>query len=899
MSPLASICRLWRAIVPRTASDIEEEFRSTLDAYQEDLIRRGLPEQEARRKARIDLGRPSSQNEVYRDAIGLRLLDELRGDLRYGLRGLLQRPGFTIVALLTLALGIGVTAVMFSVVNGVLLTPLPYADPSQLVVLQEQTNYSTLLGDLWAFSKPNYEDLRREATGLDFAAFLYNGGTVSTPKSAEYVDGYDISANMLALLGIHVVCGRDFTSADDDPGAPPVAIIGYDIWQSLYEANPNVIGEQIVFDEKTFSIVGVAPPGFLLEGGIELEGEPGIFLPLGQEKAPFLVHRDRHGLRVWARLHSGLTLEQAREQLAVVGSRLAKAYPDSNAGRTFIADPLRPNTVSAGGTFAGDERSALWLLLAAASLVLLIACVNVASLLLARSVSRQREFAIRVAIGAGRGRVVRQCLTESALLGLLGGALGVLLAFLSIRPFMIYWPHGLPRASDVHLDGHVLLFALGVSLLSGFVFGIAPALRVPVRNLEQTLRAGSRTVPGASRPLHSGYVISEIALAVVLLVSAGVLAHTLLRLASTDPGLDIRNVVTGRVSLGPATLKDPAATRVAWDEIIAAAHSVPGVASVATVDTVPMREGSNPVGYSTTTGVPPSDSNNPTLLANSVSPEYLQVMRIPLLEGRFFSQNDVKGKQSVAVVDDVLAQKAFPRQDPIGKKIWFGLEGDPWTVVGVVGHVRYWGLASDDQAQVRAQLYYPFAQVPDSAVRRWSELMSIAVRTNANPISVLPALRKAIRGRTGDQVIYQVHTMEELAASSIARQRFLFLLVGLFAGLALMLSCIGIYGVLAHLTNERVPEIGVRIALGASPWQVLRMVLNQSVKLLIVGIAIGTIGAIAATRVLIHLVDGVRHADPIVFVSMILLLAATGLIASFIPARKASRIDPVVALRQE
>jgi len=786
---------------------------------------------------------------------------------------------------------------MFSLINGVLLTPLPYADPGHLVVLQEKTDYSTALGNLWAFAKPNYEDLRRDATALDLAAFLYNGGTLSTAKTAEYVDGFDISANALPLLGVKLLRGREFSPADDRPGAPPVAIIGYSVWQRLYDG-ADVVGQQVTFEQKPYTIIGIAPPGFQIEANPGLVGLPGIFLPLGQEAAPFLARRDRHGLQVWGRLRPGATLSDARTQLDVIGARLAKSYPNSNKGRTFIADPLRPAVTGNNNAFAANTRSTLWLLFGAVTLVLLIACVNVASLLLARAVSRQRELAIRVALGAGRGRVVRQCLTESAVLSVMGGALGVLLAYFAIQPFIRYWPQGLPRASEVRLDWHVLLFALGVSLICGLLFGLAPAVRVPVRNLEQTLRAGARTVAGGSRPVHSSYVISEIALAVVLLISAGVLGRTLLRLASTDPGLDIHSVFTGRVALTPSTLADPNATRAAWEKIIASAHTVPGVEAVATVDTVPLRQGNNLVSYSTTAAIPLTDPSLPSLLATSVSPEYLKVMRIPLRQGRFFTEDDTLNKPHVAVIDEVLAQKAFPGEEAIGKQIWVGL-GDPWTIVGVVGHVRYWGLASDDQAQVRAQMYYPYAQVPDNAIRRWSQLMSIAVRTNVEPMSVLPALREAVRGATGDQVIYQVNTMEQLAAGTIARQRFLVLLFGLFAGLALLLACIGIYGVLAYLTSQRVPELGVRIALGATPVQVLRLVLSQSLRLIGIGAAIGTVGAIAATRLLSRVVDGVRSAEPLTFVVMIVVLAAAALVASFVPARHASRIDPLIALRQE
>ncbi len=478
------------------------------------------------------------------------------------------------------------------------------------------------------------------------------------------------------------------------------------------------------------------------------------------------------------------------------------------------------------------------------SLVLLIACVNVASLLLARAVSRERELSMRAALGASRGRLVRQCLTESAVLALAGGVLGVLLANIGMRPFVALWPGSLPRAEEVHLDWRVMVFAIGVSLLSGILFGLAPAWRSPRRGLEQALRAGARTVAGTARRLYSAFVISEIAIAVVLLVAAGMLGRMLLRVSSLDPGLNVQNVLVTRMALSPGVLADTGKIRPAWEEVLRRASGVPGVQSVAMVDTVPMREGNNQIGYWTSADVPP-ENRRPVALATCVSPDYLKVMGIPLREGRFFLDEDRAGGELAIVIDDVMAQSAFGAEDPIGKRVWMpGMEYGPFTVVGVVGHVRHWGLAADDQAQVRAQFYYPFAQLPDQFLRRWSELMSVAVRTNVAPLSVVPSLRREVRGATGDQVMYEVRTMEQLARGTLARQRFLLVLFGVFAGLALLLACIGIYGVLAYLTGQRVPEIGVRMALGARPSDVMWLVLRQSLGMILAGVTVGILGAL-------------------------------------------------------
>ena len=601
-------------------------------------------------------------------------------------------------------------------------------------------------------------------------------------------------------------------------------------------------------------------------------------------------NRGPHPVTVIARMRPGATLGQVQAELATIGPRLADQYPDTNKGRSFVAAPLRPDVE--------DVQSTLWLLLGAVSLVLLIACVNVASLLLARAVSRDRELAMRVALGAGRGRLVRQCLTESAVLGISGGVLGILLAAIGLRPFVAFWPGSLPRAEEVQLDWHVLLFAMGVSLFSGVLFGLAPALRAPARELEQTLRAGARTVTGSSRRLHGGFVISEIALSVVLLVAAGMLGRTLLRLSSLNPGVNIRNALVMRMALSPDTLASPAKIRTAWQDVLERARRVPGVEAVTMVDTVPMRQGNNQIGY-WMTPVRPPENQQPVVLATSVTPDYLKVMGIRLLSGRFFDEHDRTGNHSVAVIDDVMSRQAFGGQEPLGKQLWIDMGSDPVTVVGVVGHVRHWGLAGDDQAKVRAQLYYPFAQVPDGLLRRWSELMSIAVRTGIPPLNVVESLRREVRGATNDQVLYEVRTMEQLASDSLARQRFLLFLFGIFAGLALLLACIGIYGVLSYLTGQRVPEMGVRMALGASAGDVMWLVLRQSLGMIFMGVAVGTFAALAAGRLLERLVEGMRPTGPSTFAIMIPILVVAALVASFVPARRASRVEPMRALRQE
>jgi predicted permease len=894
----------WQRLLRRKKMEeqLEKELRFHLDQHANELIASGVSPAEARRRARLRLGGPEQVKEECRDARGTRWLEDLFQDLRYALRTLRQRPGFAAVSLLTLALGTGATTVMFTVVNSVLLKPLPYPEADRLVTLNEQTEKVTsrIWGNLWAFAYPNYLDCKRESRSLTLAAWRYNGSTVSVNRQAEYVDGIEASYDLFSVMGVSPFRGRSFLPEEDRAGGEPVIIISSGLWQRLFAGNPGAIGSSLAFGGKPYTVVGIMPAGFRIN-----EDEYDVFTPLGQNTSPSMQKRDMHpGIQVFARLQPGVTLAQAQTELSLIGHHLAEQFPESNKDRSFLAQPLHADV--------RDVESTLWLLLGAVSLVLLIACVNVASLMLARAVSRERELAMRVALGASRGRLVRQCLTESAVLSLSGGALGVLLAANGIGPFLKFWPGSLPRADEVHLDWRVLLFAIAVSLLSGLLFGLAPALRAPDRELEPTLRTGARMVGGSSRRLHSVFVISEIALAVVLLVSAGMLGHTLLWLSSRNPGVNIHNVLISRMALSPATLANRGEIRAAWQDLLDRARGVPGVDSVATVDTVPMRDGNNRIGYWTSADVPPADKT-PLALATSVTPDYLKVMEIPLLKGRFFDDHDRQGSELVVVIDDVLAQLAFGKEEPIGKRLWIpGRESpfsansdssDPVRVVGVVGHVRYWGLAIDDQAEVRAQFYYPFAQVPDLLLRRWSELMSIAVRTSIAPLSVVQPLRQELRGATGgaggDQALYEVHTMEQLASDSLARQRFLLLLFGIFAALALVLACIGIYGVLAYLTGQRVPEIGIRMALGAKPNNVMWLVLRQSLGMIFIGVALGTAATLGAGRVLLKFVDGMQPTDLGTFAITIPLLVLAALFASFLPARRASHVDPVIALRQD
>jgi len=874
--------RLWRR--KEMEEQLEKELRFHLDEHANKLIAQGNAPDLAQRNARLALGGPEQVREKCRDARGTRWLEDLFQDFRYALRTLRQRPGFAAVAILTLALGSGATTVMFTVINGVLLKPLAYPEADRLVTLHGKTEK---YGEQWGFSYPEFHDYQSASRTLgSVAAWTYGGGTVTKPGEAEYVFGRLISSGLFSVLGVPLAEGRAFLPQEDQPGAAPVAVISYSLWQRRFGGSKETIGQHLILEGKSYTIVGIAPAGF------RVDGDADIYTPLGQSRDPRMQDRAAFFIHVLGRLQPNVRLAQAQTEISVIARRLAMQYPEDNQGRGMVAHPLSQEVV-------GDVRPTLWLLLGAVSVVLLIACVNVASLLLARAVSRERELAMRVALGASRGRLLRQCLTESTVLGISGGALGILLAFVGIHPFVSLWPGSLPRAEEVQLHWRVLLFALGLSLLSSLLFGLAPALRTPARELERALRGAGRSLAGSTRRLYSDFVVAEVALAVVLLVSAGILGRTLLRLSSLDPGFDTRNVLAAHVALSPAVLENPAKARAAWEDVLDRARRLPGVQSVALADVVPMRVGEDSVGY-WATPVPPPPDQIPLALTSIVTPDYLNVMGMRLRQGRFLNEQDRIGHELVVVIDDNLAQHAFVGNDPVGKGLWIqGMASNPVRIVGVVGHVRHWGLAGDDQSRVRDQIYCSFYQLPDPLVHFLSSVMSITVRTTITPLNVAEPLRRELRGPGADQTLYDVHTMDDLVSASLDRQRFLLWLFGIFAGLALLLACIGIYGVLTYLTNQRVPEIGLRMALGASTRDVMRLVLGQSFGMIVVGIAVGILGALAAGRLLEHLVDGTRPTDLATFTITIPILLAAALFASFVPARRASRVDPMSALRQE
>jgi putative ABC transport system permease protein len=805
-------------------------------------------------------------------------------DVRYAWRGLRKRPGFALLAILILALGTGAATTMFTVIDNVLLKPLAYPDSDSLVTVHVRVEK---FGDAWGFSYPDFLDCRHESHSFDdVAAWTYSGGTVSSPGEPQYVTGRRISADLFPVLQLSLLKGRSFEAAEDQVGAAPVAIISARLWQQRYGSDPRAVGSQLLYDGAAYTIVGIAPPGF------QLDGDADVFTPLGQNNDLRMRWRGARFLHVVARLRRGVTLELAQSELAVLSQRLAKEYPAEDGGATLVPHLLQSELVR-------DVSPTLWLLLGAVGVVLLIGCVNVASLFLTRVISRQHEFGLRLALGAQRKRLLRQCLTESGALGIVGGVLGLVLAIVGTRPFIRLWPDGLPRANEIHTDWRVLVFVITTSILTGLIFGLIPALRANSSAIEQTLRSQSRTIAGTARRPLSGFVVCQIALALVLLSVAGILGRTLLRLSSLNPGIDIHNVLTARVAVSPAALADPAKARADWQQLLDDVKRVPAVKSAALADIVPMREGENVLGYSATAAIP-SPNELPQALASAVSPDYMTVVRLPLLNGRFFNENDNLSMNQVVVIDEKLARHTFGDRDPVGKLLWIpAMGGKPVQVVGVVGHVRNWGLAGDDISRIQDQMYYPLAQVPDKLVRFFSSIISIVIRTDVPPLNMVQALQKQVRGAGGDQTFYEVQTMEQLVSASLAQQRFLLLLFGIFSGLALLLACVGIYSVVGYLTNQRVPEFGVRIAVGANSADILRLVLRESLTMITAGVAIGVLTSIGTERVLQRLVPVAQAPLVSTFALVLPIVIVVALFASYIPARRAAKVDPMVALRYE
>ena len=817
-------------------------------------------------------------------------MESLFQDVRYGLRMLWKSPGFTTIAILTLALGIGANTAIFSIVNGVLLNPLPFPQADRLIALGEnKANFEN-----GSISYPNFRDWQKENRSFSSMALsrIFSFSLLGT-GDAEQIRGELVSSDFFSTLGVKPLAGRLFAAGEDEVGAAPVALIGESVWQRKFSSAPNTLGKSIRLGPKSYTIVGIIPASFHL--GLPSFHDADIFVPVGQWDTPALLKRGAglgfHGI---ARLKPGVSLEQARADMDRVSRNLAAAYPDTDNGISANLAPLKQRMV-------GDVRPVLLVLLAAVGFVLLIACVNVANLMLARSNLRAREFAIRSALGATQGRVVRQLLVESVLLAAVGGAIGLLLAVWGTSAALATLPRTLPRVEQIGVDLHVLVFTAVAALVAGILFGLTPALKMSRGITSQVLNEGGRSGAGGIRHRAQGiFVVMEMAMALVLLVGAGLMVRSLLRLWHVDPGFDPHHVVSIGVTPTPSVLNGNAdSIRAYFRDFSRRLEAIPGVQAVA------QTSGAAPLDYDDETlfwlegqPKPANDNDMNWAIDYIVDSDYLKVMRTPLRAGRFFTSRDDEHSPLVVVVDKVFAQKFFPGQSAIGKRIHLRGVDRLAEIVGEVDHVKQWGLDSDDVQSLRAEIYMPAMQMPDEYIKSTGSTVFV-LRSKGNASALFADIRRVSQQLSNEQVIYGEETMDQVVARSLATQRFSMILLGTFAVLAMILASVGIYGVISYIVGQRTHEIGVRMALGARKLDVLQLILGHGARLVLIGVVLGVGGAVALTRVMTSQLFMISSTDPLTFIAVSAVLVLVSLTACYIPARRAARVDPMVALRYE
>ncbi len=796
-------------------------------------------------------------------------------DMRYSLRMLMKNPGFAFVAVFTLALGIGANTTIFSFVNGILLRPLPYPEPERLALLQETAlkRGVTAMG----VSYPNTLDWREQnRVFTDVATYQGSNFSLTGVGEPEQLRGTRVSHGLFEILRVAPLLGRTFTAEEDRPEQDGVVILGHGLWQSRFGSNPQIIGQQITLSNRPRTIIGVMPPGFKFPEIAEL------WVPLALTTK--LWTRTDHGLGSVARLKDGVSFEQAQTELNAIARRIEEQNPITNEG-------LGVSVSSMHKALSGDYREALLILLGVVGCVLLVACANVANLLLARASARQKEAALRAALGASRWRIMRQLLTESLLLGAAGGVLGLALAVWGLKLLLAAIPIKLPFWMNFNLDPRVLIFTLGVSLLTGLVFGVVPALQASQTDLNEVLKEGGRGAGAVVRHRsRSLLVVVEVALSLVLLVGAGLMMQSFLRLQHVSAGLNPTGVLTASVAL-PGAKYDRERRSAFFQQLMERIRAVPGVEAAGATSTLPLSGGG--WGRSLTVeGFPVlSVGQAPMIQHNVITPGYFRALGIPLLMGRDFSETDAQDAPKVTIIDESLAREYWPQQSPLGKRVRFGPpeDNEPWhTVVGVVGTVRHERL----DAETRKSVYLAHRQIPVNG-------MALAVRATANPASLAGAVRGQVKELDPDLPVTKVLTMEEVIAQSVWQPRLYTILFGVFAAVALLLAAVGIYGVMAYTVTTRTHEIGVRVALGAQTRDVLRLIIGQGMRLALVGVALGLVGAFALTRLMKNLLFEVKATDPLTFAALATLLALIALAACWIPARRAAKVDPMVALRYE
>jgi putative ABC transport system permease protein len=797
-------------------------------------------------------------------------------DLRYGARMLLKKPGFTLIAIITLALGIGANTAIFSVVNAALLRPLPYEESERLVVLYETNPQQGR--DEMSVSYPNFADWRAQSQSFEqLAACLYGGMILTGKDEPARLQVVAVSADFFAMLRVKPLRGRVFLPEEDKVGGAPVVLLSHALWQSRFGGDEGLIGRQIMLDRKSRTVIGVMPPNFALPPGDQTE----VWMAIGT-LADQMQNRAVHRMTAIGRLKSGVTLRQAQTELATIASRIQQQYPDADPGHGV-------NVISGYESLTKNARPALLTLLVAVGFLLLIACANVANLLLARAETRQKEIAIRTALGATRGRIVRQLLTESLLLAVAGGAAGLLLAAWGVDALAGSLPDDFPRAKEIGVDSVILGFAGALSVLTGLIFGIIPALTRAKPALNETLKEGGRTSAAIGRGrIRGALVVTEVALSLTLLVGAGLLIKSFWRLMQADPGFQLDHLLTMNVSLIGEKYKETGQVISFFRELPARLGALPGVKAVSAVSALPI-SGGDSNGNLTIEGRDFPPAQTPSASFRRILPNYFSAMGIPLKQGREFDERDT-GAEKVVIINEGMARRFWPDGDAIGKRIKVGPpQNEPWlTVVGVAGDVKNIGLEADAMLAT----YEPHAQRPWSA-------MNLAIRTETDPMSLSAAVRGELRAMEKDLLIRNPTTMDDRIRLSVAPRRFNMTLLAVFAALALLLAAVGVYGVMSYTATQRTHEIGVRMALGAQSGVVLKLIVGQGLKLALIGVAIGLPAAFALTRWMEDLLYGVRPTDSWTYGAVAALLLLVALFACWIPARRAAKVDPMIALRHE
>ena len=811
-------------------------------------------------------------------------------DIRYGARALLKSPGFSLAVVLTLALGIGANTAVFSVVNFILLRSQEYANPDQLVIIWERNVKRGVSDSPTSFA--NFVDFRDNPKSVDIASFTDTNFNLTGGEQPERVPGLRVSANLFSLLGVNPAHGRWFATGEDKPGAGRVLMLSYGLWQRSFGGNPNLVNQTVQLNGQSYTVVGVMPatfkfpPSFSVMVGTSEEtiSNADLWVPLTTDDVPLV--RDIRNLKMIGRLKPGVTTPQAQAEINSIASRLDKEYPDVNSG-------IESHVISLHEQVTGDIRLALLILMTAVGLVLLIACANVANLLLAKATSRQKEIAIRVALGASRLRILRQLLTESLLLGVLGGLLGLVFAIVGAKSLIAFVTVSLPRLRDFSFDSKVLLFTLAISLITSLLFGLAPAIDASKPNLNEALKEGGRSSSGSSarNRLRSALVIAEVALAVVLVTASGLMFRSFVRLQHVNPGFNPQNVLTLEIELPEAAYRADQQQRVFQQQLLQKVRSIPGVQYASTVDNLPFSGNAFNSSFMIEGRPIPPITERPRAFYRVIGLDYFSTMGIHLVRGNQFSDRDTVDVPGIAIINDAAARKYWPGEDPLGKRIKRGRpeSKNPWlTIAGIVGSANQLSLREETQPEI----YLPYLQ-------NTSRTFTLVARTNSDPRMLAGSIRKEVWATNKDLPVSSMKLMEELISNSVAQPRFYVILLSVFAALALILAAVGVYGVMSYSVTLRTRDIGIRMALGARPVDIFKHIVGQALLLGLIGLGVGIVLAITSTRVMSSLLYGINATDPLTLAITSLVLLAVALLASYVPARRATRVDPMVTLRYE